>query len=85
MIKKFWMAILTILCSIGITIAVSYAWFLHDENVDPIAQGYSGSAYFAYGDGTNKPYGINTPRHLYNLAWLCYLQPATYANKKYLK
>lgn len=83
MIKKFWMAILTILCSIGITIAVSYAWFLHDENVDPIAQGYSGSAYFAYGDGVNTPYGINTPRHLYNLAWLCYVDPTNYANKKY--
>lgn len=88
MIKRFWMAILTILCSIGITIAVSYAWFLHDDNVDPIAQGYSGSAYFAYGDGGNpdnggKPYGINTPRHLYNLAWLCYLYPNKYADKYY--
>ena len=83
MIKRFWMAILTILCSIGITIAVSYAWFLHDDNVDPIAQGYSGSAYFAYGNGEDKPYGINTPRHLYNLAWLCYLFPDTYASKKY--
>lgn len=83
MIKKFWMAILTILCSIGITIAVSYAWFLHDDNVDPIAQGYSGSAYFAYGDGVNTPYGINTPRHLYNFAWLCYLDPDHYADKKY--
>ena len=82
MIKRFWMAILTILCSIGITIAVSYAWFLHDDNVDPIAQGYSGSAYFAYGDGINTPYGINTPRHLYNLAWLCYLVPE-YASRKY--
>ena len=38
-------------------------------------------AYFAYGDGipsgsqpgTHKVYGINKPRHLYNLAWLQYL------------
>ena len=87
MLKKFLMALITILCSLGITIAISYAWFLNDTNVDPIAQGYSGEAYFAYGNGgsgeNDRPYGINTPRHLYNLAWLCYLDPVNYANKYY--
>lgn len=30
--------------------------------------------YFAYGDGSSTtPYGISSPRHLYNLAWLQYL------------
>lgn len=82
--KRIYMLIMTILCSIGIAVAISYAWFLNDENVDPIAQGRSGSAYFAYGDGgITKPYGINQPRHLYNLAWLVYLFPETYANLKY--
>lgn len=82
--KRIYMFIMTILCSIGIAVAISYAWFLNDENVDPIAQGRSGSAYFAYGDGgITKPYGINQPRHLYNLAWLVYLFPETYANLKY--
>ena len=85
MLKKFYMALITILCSLGITIAISYAWFLNDTNVDPIAQGMAGTAYFAYGDGSseNKAYGINTPRHLYNLAWLSYLYPNQYANKYY--
>lgn len=85
MLKKFYMALITILCSLGITIAISYAWFLNDTNVDPIAQGMAGTAYFAYGDGSSdkKPYGINTPRHLYNLAWLCYLYPGQYADKYY--
>ena len=85
--KRIYMFIMTILCSIGIAIAISYAWFLNDENVDPIASGFSGSAYFAYGDGSAKhPYGINNPRHLYNLAWLCYLDNGAsknYVNKHY--
>jgi hypothetical protein len=88
MVKRFYMALITILCAIGIIIVVSYAWFLNDENEDPIAQGYSGEAYFVYGNGGStdnggKTYGINTPRHLYNLAWLCYLDLANYANKNY--
>ena len=85
MLKKFYMALITILCSLGITIAISYAWFLNDTNVDPIAQGMAGTAYFAYGDGSSdkKAYGINSPRHLYNLAWLSYLYPDQYANKYY--
>lgn len=61
----------------------SFAWFstkakITDTN-DPIAAVTNG-AYFAYGNGTqSKPYGITKPRHLYNLAWLQYLD---YFNKK---
>ena len=60
----------------------SLAWFsakarITDTN-DPIAAVTNG-AYFAYGNGTaEKPYGITKPRHLYNLAWLQYLN---YFNK----
>ena len=60
----------------------SLAWFsakarITDTN-DPIAAVTNG-AYFAYGNGTaERPYGITKPRHLYNLAWLQYLN---YFNK----
>ena len=67
---------------IGIVIAVSYAWFLNTEFVEPTLSGFSISAYFGGGDGSsNDPYQIKTSRHLYNLAWLQYLgyfnQPGT--------
>ena len=59
------------------------AWFLPTAKItkenDPI-KGVVEGAYFAYGNGhssseggINKPFGINKPRHLYNLAWLTYL------------
>ena len=59
------------------------AWFLPTAKItkenDPI-KGIVEGAYFAYGNGSpeslggiNKPFGINKPRHLYNLAWLTYL------------
>ena len=59
------------------------AWFLPTAKItkenDPI-KGVVEGAYFAYGNGSpeslggvNKPFGINKPRHLYNLAWLTYL------------
>ena len=74
MLKRFWMGILTILCSIGITIVISYAWFIKGLDVDPLATGSSTEAYYHSGTGTeNDPYIITTQRHLYNLAWLQYL------------
>ena len=74
MLKRFWMGILTILCSIGITIVISYAWFIKGLDVDPLATGSSTEAYYHSGTGTeNDPFIITTPRHLYNLAWLQYL------------
>ena len=74
MLKRFWMGILTILCSIGITIVISYAWFIKGLDVDPLATGSSTEAYYHSGTGTeNDPFIITTPRHLYNFAWLQYL------------
>lgn len=74
MLKRFWMGILTILCSIGITIVISYAWFIKGLDVDPLATGSSTEAYYHSGTGTSTdPFIITTPRHLYNLAWLQYL------------
>ena len=58
-------------------VTASLAWFLEmvtysldQANIDA----NSGGAYFAYGNGSaEKPYGIATTRHLYNLAWMQYL------------
>lgn len=60
-----------------------FAWFkptaVIDSNIN-LLDGSVEGAYFAYGNGKlsgseedDKPYGIRTPRHLYNLAWLTYL------------
>ena len=88
MLKRFWMGILTILCSIGITIAISYAWFVNGYDVDPLATGSSKDAYYYSGDGSSeKPFIITNARHLYNLAWLQYLgyynKPSEVTNGKY--
>lgn len=72
--KRLYMAIITVLCSIGIAIAVSHAWFINGFDVDPLATGSSVDAYYHSGDGTeDNPYVITSARHLYNLAWLQYL------------
>ena len=72
-----------------IGVSASLAWFHPttsvgnngETNTMPI-DGSSSSGYFAYGDGSEeKPYGIRTPRHLYNLAWLQYMG---YFNNKQL-
>lgn len=50
------------------------AWFLNSIKTENDVLGETKGAYFAYGNGTkDKPYGIKSPRHLYNLAWLQYL------------
>ncbi len=50
------------------------AWFLNDIKTNEDVFGETKAAYFAYGNGTkDKPFGIKSPRHLYNLAWLQYL------------
>jgi len=59
----------------GTLFAVSAAWFqgMNQAKLSS-GQGYTASAYFAGGDGSEAtPYIINQPIHLYNLAWLQYL------------
>ncbi len=52
------------------------AWFGNSftfADINDKIKGDSAAAYFAYGDGSYEhPFGINTARHLYNLAWLQY-------------
>lgn len=71
-----------------LTVFLSLAWFSHYAKVDSKSEGEALASYFAYGNGiapdgdddkTTGPYGISSPRHLYNLAWLQYLG---YFNKK---
>ena len=76
---------ISILCSVSIAAAFTsvIAWFsasakITNEN-NPV-EGASLGAYFAYGDGSEEhPFGITKSRHLYNLAWLQYLN---HFNKK---
>ena len=76
--KKWRIGFLSLL-SIGSAVAATtatIAWFDTRLNVgvDNRINGHSNGAYFAGGDGTSDhPFIINTPRHLYNLAWLQYL------------
>ncbi len=75
-LKGIAIASITIFSGIGVVTA-SLAWFLDMvtysfEQVN--LQANSGGAYFAYGSGTDgDPFGIASPRHLYNLAWMQYL------------
>ena len=61
--------------SLGSAALGSLAWFVSTiESPSSKVKGSSMGAYFAYGEGTEgSPFGINNPRHLYNLAWLQYL------------
>ena len=56
---------------IGAT-ASTLAWLTKSSFLDfSDLNGASEGAYFAYGKGTSDdPYGISSPRHLYNLSWL---------------
>ena len=60
--------------TLGASFIGSMAWFMNTVTLSSIdMKGDSKGAYFAYGNGTSgSPFGINTPRHLYNLAWLQY-------------
>ena len=70
--------------TLGASFIGSMAWFMNTVTLSNFTMnGDSVGAYFAYGDGLpyeednqgnviHRPYGINTPRHLYNLAWLQY-------------
>lgn len=77
--KRIVQFITIILSSIALMIVVSYAWYTNAEFVEPNLSGYSTDAYFGGGDGSPEmPFIIKNPRHLYNLAWLQYLD---YFNK----
>jgi|GEM_PF-1975449 len=60
--------------TLGASFMGSMAWFMNTVTLSNIdMNGDSKGAYFAYGNGTSEsPFGISTPRHLYNLAWLQY-------------
>lgn len=66
--------------TLGGTVFGTFAWFVASTSNDPYKlTGKSAGAYFAYGNGNDpdnanpRPFGISTPRHLYNLAWLQYM------------
>ena len=69
--------------SFAAAVSSSLAWYYERANLDQdVIRGASDGAFFAYGDGTvDHPYGINHPRHLYNLSWLTmdgYFSEGTY-------
>lgn len=73
---KFSMAVVggVLVAAFAATGAFSFAWFTNKNNVTKDFSGQTKGFYFASGDGTSeKPYVINRPIHLYNLAWLQYL------------
>ena len=73
---KTFLPALMVAFSLIASLTASIAWFsstvtFKEENK---LMGETEGAYFAYGNGSEKkPFGINHPRHLYNLAWLQYL------------
>ena len=58
--------------SLVVTFLGAFAWFVNSVSLGNMnISGESDETYFAYGKGTEaEPFGINTPRHLYNLSWL---------------
>ena len=84
--NKIVAALVTLISSsIVAVMSATIAWFSSKVSVttEDNLTGSSDGAYFAYGDGTavdneetlikEGPYGIETARQLYNLAWLQYL------------
>ena len=70
-LKILSLSLLTSLSLVGV-VTSSLAWYYERANLNQdVIRGASAGAYFAYGDGSaDHPYGINHPRHLYNLSWL---------------
>lgn len=72
--RGFKIASLFVLTGLSLAAAVvsSAAWFYGSADVSNAKiNGSSEGAYFAYGDGSSEhPFGINHPRHMYNLSWL---------------
>ena len=56
------------------SIGISFAWWFTNNTIVSNVTGNTPPSYFAFGDGSEEsPYGITSPVHLYNLAWLQYL------------
>ena len=62
---------LTFITAIG-AVSSTVAWLSQTTFVSPTSFfAKTDGAYFAYGDGSaTNPFGLNSPRHLYNLSWL---------------
>lgn len=76
MSKKLRILLLSVVSafSLGAIAVASFSWFVPENKTPNIdIEGTSSGAYFAYGDGSStSPFGIATPRQLYNLSWLQY-------------
>lgn len=76
MMKKLKILFLSIISGFAVVAAsvASFAWFVAENKIPEIdINGTSNGAYFAYGNGSAEaPFGIATPRQLYNLSWLQY-------------
>ena len=77
MLKRFKLSFLNIILMLlsffGATFT-TFAWWFADNNIISNVTGNTPPSYFAFGDGSeDSPYGITSPVHLYNLAWLQYL------------
>lgn len=70
--------ITSLIALLGCISGATYSWFSSQDNVDftKAIDGSSNGAYYASGDGKTEDtaYEINRPIHLYNLAWLQYLE-----------
>ena len=72
--KKIIFSVVLGLLIFSFSIAFSFAWFAISESFFPDVSGDSVTGYFKDGDGSpDDPYIIETPTHVYNLAWLQYI------------
>lgn len=62
------------LFSLFAVVTGTFSWFVNVLQMNVMdLEANSAGAYFAYGNGSSQnPYGIRSPRHLYNLSWLQY-------------
>ena len=72
--KKIIFSVVLGLLIFSFSIAFSFAWFAISESFFPDVSGDSVTGYFKDGDGSPEdPYIIESPTHVYNLAWLQYI------------
>lgn len=84
--RLFKSASISITCLIAFSAAIaatafSFSWFSNNNYSKKGIIGSTAGAYYASGKGTEKePFILNKPRHVYNLAWLQYMD--TYNDDK---